>query len=95
MNLIKNIQSKLSFLTITIRSQDDDANIFPDDHQYQDLVRKAERGILQGVYPSRIAQGSSGSYFVKDEHKVCLSYKLHLCLFRTIVICQKFYFKDN
>jgi len=51
------------------RSQDDDTNIFPDDHQYQDLIRKAERGILQGVYPSRIAQGSSGSYFVKDEHK--------------------------
>jgi len=44
-------------------------NNFPDDRQYQCLVKKAEQAIDAGVFPSRIAQGSSGSYFVKDEAK--------------------------
>ncbi|XP_002129036.2 phosphatidylinositol 4-kinase type 2-alpha-like isoform X4 [Ciona intestinalis] len=41
-------------------------NDFPDDSVFQTLVRNAETAIDRGVYPVRIAQGSSGSYFVKD-----------------------------
>jgi len=41
-------------------------NSFPDDHQFSDLVGKAEAAIEAGVYPTRIYQGSSGSYFVKN-----------------------------
>lgn len=45
-------------------------NEFPEDPTYQTLVRSAEAAIDKGVYPERIAQGSSGSYFVKDPNKV-------------------------
>ncbi|CAK8676083.1 unnamed protein product [Clavelina lepadiformis] len=41
-------------------------NEFPEDPIFQGLVRAAEAAIDRGVYPVRIAQGSSGSYFVKD-----------------------------
>lgn len=51
------------------KSEEEYSNNFPDDRQYHELIKKCERAIEQGVYPSRIAQGSSGSYFVKDEDK--------------------------
>lgn len=51
------------------RVEEEFANNFPDDRQYQDLIRRCESAIDQGVLPTRIAQGSSGSYFVKDEDK--------------------------
>jgi phosphatidylinositol 4-kinase type 2 len=41
-------------------------NYFPDDPQFSDIVRAAELAIEHGIYPERIYQGSSGSYFVKD-----------------------------
>ncbi|KAL3865318.1 hypothetical protein ACJMK2_006935 [Sinanodonta woodiana] len=41
-------------------------NHFPDDHEYQEIIRKAEEAIECGRYPERIYQGSSGSYFVKN-----------------------------
>ncbi|CAG0883484.1 unnamed protein product [Darwinula stevensoni] len=41
-------------------------NYFPDDPAYSDVVRQAERAIEMGIYPERIYQGSSGSYFVKS-----------------------------
>uniref|UniRef100_H2Y8Q6 Phosphatidylinositol 4-kinase type 2 n=1 Tax=Ciona savignyi TaxID=51511 RepID=H2Y8Q6_CIOSA len=41
-------------------------NDFPEDSHFQTLVRTAESAIERGVYPVRIPQGSSGSYFVKD-----------------------------
>ena len=44
-------------------------NIFPEDPQFQELVRSAEKGILQGILPVRIPQGSGGSYFVKDKNE--------------------------
>ena len=37
-----------------------------DDPQFSDLVRQAEVAIDNGIYPERIYQGSSGSYFVKN-----------------------------
>lgn len=37
-----------------------------DDPHFTDLVRQAETSIETGIYPERIYQGSSGSYFVKN-----------------------------
>ncbi|XP_077924586.1 phosphatidylinositol 4-kinase type 2-beta isoform X2 [Halichoerus grypus] len=41
-------------------------NTFLDDPEFADIVLKAEQAIEFGVFPERISQGSSGSYFVKD-----------------------------
>ncbi|XP_011142223.1 phosphatidylinositol 4-kinase type 2-alpha [Harpegnathos saltator] len=41
-------------------------NRFSDDPQFSELVWQAECAIDNGVYPERIYQGSSGSYFVKN-----------------------------
>ncbi|XP_043478665.1 phosphatidylinositol 4-kinase type 2-alpha isoform X1 [Leptopilina heterotoma] len=41
-------------------------NRFPDDPSFTDLVCEAESAINNGIYPERIYQGSSGSYFVKN-----------------------------
>ncbi|XP_062376127.1 phosphatidylinositol 4-kinase type 2-alpha-like [Sardina pilchardus] len=45
-----------------------DRNEFNDDPEFREIVRKAERAIEEGIFPERISQGSSGSYFVKDVH---------------------------
>jgi len=37
-----------------------------DDPQFSELVWQAECAIDSGIYPERIYQGSSGSYFVKN-----------------------------
>ncbi|KRY83842.1 Phosphatidylinositol 4-kinase type 2-beta [Trichinella pseudospiralis] len=39
---------------------------FPGDTVYNDMLQQAEEAIEAGVYPKRIAQGSSGSYFVRN-----------------------------
>lgn len=41
-------------------------NYFPDDPRFEELVKQGEDAILHNVYPVRIYQGSSGSYFVKN-----------------------------
>ncbi|KAF5403046.1 Phosphatidylinositol 4-kinase type 2 beta [Paragonimus heterotremus] len=41
-----------------------------DDPEYAQTVRRAIHAIEHGVYPERIYQGSSGSYFVKDIDKI-------------------------
>lgn len=41
-------------------------NNFPDDPVFNDLVANAEAAIDNGIFPERISQGSSGSYFVKN-----------------------------
>uniref|UniRef100_A0A6Q2Z831 Phosphatidylinositol 4-kinase type 2 n=1 Tax=Esox lucius TaxID=8010 RepID=A0A6Q2Z831_ESOLU len=41
-------------------------NHFPDDPVFGDIIQRAEQAIESGVFPERISQGSSGSYFVKD-----------------------------
>uniref|UniRef100_A0A673BA12 Phosphatidylinositol 4-kinase type 2 n=1 Tax=Sphaeramia orbicularis TaxID=375764 RepID=A0A673BA12_9TELE len=43
-----------------------DFNHFPDDPEFADIIQRAEHAIENGVFPERISQGSSGSYFVKD-----------------------------
>jgi len=42
-------------------------NSWPNDPEFMEVVRAAESAIEQAVYPQRIYQGSSGSYFVKDQ----------------------------
>ncbi|KAM4635882.1 LOW QUALITY PROTEIN: phosphatidylinositol 4-kinase type 2-alpha [Discoglossus pictus] len=42
-------------------------NEFPDDPEFAEVVKRAEMAIDRGIFPERIYQGSSGSYFVKDE----------------------------
>lgn len=41
-------------------------NTFPEDPEFQSLVREAELAIENGILPKRIKQGSSGSYFVRN-----------------------------
>ncbi|XP_064367414.1 phosphatidylinositol 4-kinase type 2-beta [Dromaius novaehollandiae] len=43
-----------------------DMNIFLDDPDFAEMILRAEQAIECGVFPERISQGSSGSYFVKD-----------------------------
>ncbi|NXD06480.1 P4K2B kinase, partial [Nothocercus nigrocapillus] len=43
-----------------------DMNIFLDDPEFAEIIQRAEQAIECGVFPERISQGSSGSYFVKD-----------------------------
>ncbi|CAB4061061.1 PI4K2 [Lepeophtheirus salmonis] len=45
---------------------DETTNVFPDDPHFTEVVRAAETAIDNGIYPQRIYQGSSGSYFVKN-----------------------------
>ncbi|KAM5158726.1 phosphatidylinositol 4-kinase type 2-beta isoform 2-T2 [Callospermophilus lateralis] len=44
-------------------------NAFLDDPEFADIILRAEQAIELGVFPQRISQGSSGSYFVKDPKK--------------------------
>ncbi|XP_057581744.1 phosphatidylinositol 4-kinase type 2-beta isoform X1 [Hippopotamus amphibius kiboko] len=48
------------------RAVGSELNTFLDDPEFADVILKAEQAIEFGVYPERISQGSSGSYFVKD-----------------------------
>ncbi|KAJ8269761.1 hypothetical protein COCON_G00123680 [Conger conger] len=41
-------------------------NSFPEDPEFAEVIRRAEQAIENGIFPERISQGSSGSYFVKD-----------------------------
>ena len=45
-------------------------NEFPEDPEFEAVVRQAELAIERGIFPERIYQGSSGSYFVKDPQGV-------------------------
>uniref|UniRef100_A0A3B3VA77 Phosphatidylinositol 4-kinase type 2 n=1 Tax=Poecilia latipinna TaxID=48699 RepID=A0A3B3VA77_9TELE len=51
-------------------SREPHRNEFPEDPEFREIIRKAERAIEEGIYPERIYQGSSGSYFVKDSQGV-------------------------
>ena len=41
-------------------------NDFPDDPEFGQIVHQSETSIEHGIFPERISQGSSGSYFAKD-----------------------------
>lgn len=58
------------------RIEVEEINVWHDDPHFTDLVRQAEIAIENGIYPERIYQGSSGSYFVKNSNgKVIAVYK--------------------
>ncbi|XP_002745984.3 phosphatidylinositol 4-kinase type 2-beta isoform X1 [Callithrix jacchus] len=41
-------------------------NAYLDDPEFAEIILRAEQAIEVGIFPERISQGSSGSYFVKD-----------------------------
>lgn len=47
-------------------------NIFLDDPEFAEIILRAEQAIECGVFPERISQGSSGSYFAKDPKGVSM-----------------------
>lgn len=55
--------------------RDPHRNDLSEDPEFREIIRKAERAIDEGIYPERIYQGSSGSYFVKDSQGVRKSEK--------------------
>jgi len=40
-----------------------------DDPEFNDLIQEAEHAIDEGIFPERIYQGSSGSYFVRNRER--------------------------
>lgn len=46
---------------------------FADDPAFSDLVWQSEVAIDNGIFPERISQGSSGSYFVKNPSGVSIA----------------------
>lgn len=48
----------------------DQWNFFPEDPCFEEIVYSAETAIENSVFPDRIYQGSSGSYFVHNTEKV-------------------------
>lgn len=46
------------------------ADCSAEDGEFTDLVRQAEMAVENGIFPERIYQGSSGSYFVKNPENV-------------------------
>ena len=68
-------------------------NDFPEDPAFTVIVRQGENAVLSGIYPQRIKQGSSGSYFVKSTEGVswrigCLVHVTRFwCWGRRIFVC--------
>uniref|UniRef100_A0A8B9XMD4 Phosphatidylinositol 4-kinase type 2 n=1 Tax=Bos mutus grunniens TaxID=30521 RepID=A0A8B9XMD4_BOSMU len=52
-------------------------NTFLDDPEFADVILKAEQAIEFEVYPERISQGSSGSYFVKDPKRLFVQFPFY------------------
>lgn len=50
-----------------------------DDPDFSDLVWQAETAIDNGIFPERISQGSSGSYFVKNHAGVSAKWFRSVC----------------
>lgn len=48
---------------------------FLDDPAFSYVIKQSELAIDNSVFPERIYQGSSGSYFVKDTNCVSFIYK--------------------
>lgn len=59
-------------LGASLREEREEINVWPDDPQFSDVIRQAEVAIDNGILPERISQGSSGSYFVKNNHGVII-----------------------
>jgi hypothetical protein len=81
---VKQLLPSLQFLRQNMQCEFDLIfECFTDDPLFSDLVRQAEVAIDNGIYPERIYQGSSGSYFVKNPTGVRI---IQLCyLFKNMV----------
>ncbi|KAM4016887.1 phosphatidylinositol 4-kinase type 2-beta isoform 2-T2 [Anomaloglossus baeobatrachus] len=55
-----------SLLSSAGHAAHEDLNVILDDIEFADIIHRAEQATDSGVFPERISQGSSGSYFVKD-----------------------------
>uniref|UniRef100_A0A2K6NXM6 Phosphatidylinositol 4-kinase type 2 n=1 Tax=Rhinopithecus roxellana TaxID=61622 RepID=A0A2K6NXM6_RHIRO len=51
---------------VSVTTGTSEMNAFLDDPEFADIILRAEQAIEVGIFPERISQGSSGSYFVKD-----------------------------
>jgi len=69
-------------------------NNFPEDPEYSALLVEAETAIDHGIYPERISQGSSGSYFVKNLEGVCIKWCSHI-LFYILIEDKQVSFEQN
>ncbi|KAM5272240.1 phosphatidylinositol 4-kinase type 2-beta [Ctenodactylus gundi] len=54
---------------ISVTNGTSEMNVFLDDAEFAEIISRAEQAIELGVFPERISQGSSGSYFVKDPER--------------------------
>jgi hypothetical protein len=45
----------------------------PTSAEFQAVVASVKHAVAEGIQPVRIAKGSSGSYFARDENKVCVA----------------------
>lgn len=56
-----------------------------DDPSFSELVWQAEVAIDNGIFPERIPQGSSGSYFVKNQASVSISFFIIISIANNLV----------
>lgn len=56
----------------------EDDNSF-DDPVFESIIKDVEKAIDQEIYPERISQGSSGSYFVRDTKRVSATIQYIQC----------------
>ena len=68
--LLRNHGDTRSVSSVRMDSYEAYTNEFPDDPDFSSLVRQAETAMDLMIYPKRITQGSSGSYFVQDPTEV-------------------------
>ena len=68
-------------------------NNFPDDPEFAQVIRTAETAIEHGIYPERIYQGSSGSYFVKNLEgvSVLISFYVYLTVYSGLAWPQLYF----
>lgn len=55
---------------LTQENENPDDNSFPNDPKFTAIIADVEVAIAHCIYPERIYQGSSGSYFVKNTKRV-------------------------
>lgn len=69
--------------------------MFLDDPTFSDLVWQAEVAIDNGIFPERISQGSSGSYFVKNQSGVSNNFQDNLEDINTFRLDYKLYLSSS
>ena len=75
--------SEQSPLLSKTTDSDSDVGVFTheSDPEFHKVIKCTEEAIYSGIFPERIYQGSSGSYFVKDKTKVCVKREFNVSIF--------------